>query len=232
VVLARCSGQADPVCGTVLFGRMHAGGGRPGLGLFINTLPIRIRTECQKCGAERPPDASGAGRIITARACLTRLGQRLQRRLRAGALVHALVQLPHKPLSDPNAPRPRAFEGISYLRGESAPLSVTLSVDDWGRAFSLKAQTDRTGGAERVCALNDRALEQLVEALEREPDRLVERLEYLCPVGRKANKLLVEWNGDRGGLPGQAHAREPRPVAPTRGSSARTRAPAATGAIV
>ncbi|HEX2091423.1 MAG TPA: amino acid adenylation domain-containing protein, partial [Longimicrobiaceae bacterium] len=83
-----------------------------------------------------------------------------------------------------------AGRGVRVVERSNYPL--TLSVDDVGDGFVLTVQVQGAVGAERVCALMNRALEGLVEALEVAPDRPLERIEVLPAEERR--RVVEEWN--------------------------------------
>ena len=89
--------------------------------------------------------------------------------------------------------QPRVLEGVRSLGGEERTnYPITMSVEDLGEALGLTAQTVTSVGAERVCAMMERALEQLIDALETDPARAVGSLDVLPDAERR--QLLVEWN--------------------------------------
>jgi amino acid adenylation domain-containing protein len=197
VVLSRLSAREDVVFGTVLFGRMDAGEGADrALGVFINTLPVRVRVD----------------------------GTRLAERVRQ--VHEQLVQLlghEHASLalaqccSGVSAPLPlfntvlnyrysqsmsqsSAWEGVEFLaRRDGTHYPLTLSIDDLGDGLALTAQTHAQIDAQRVCGYMHEALEQLVAALEGAPSTALSDLGML-PASERA-QLVEQWNATAAAYP-------------------------------
>ncbi|MFN5017161.1 MAG: AMP-binding protein, partial [Bradyrhizobium sp.] len=92
------------------------------------------------------------------------------------------------------------WEGIEFLHAEERTnYPLTLSVDDLGVGFALTAQVELSVGAERVCAFMATALEGLVEALERTPERPLRQIDVLPDAER--HRVLVEWNATAADYP-------------------------------
>jgi len=195
-VLARVSGRADVVFGTVLFGRMEGGSGSDRvMGLFINTLPVRMRIgeEGSEAGVRRMHDQL-AGLMRHEHASLA-MAQRCSAVPAPSPLFSALLNYRHseEATDDGAEENSRVWEGMRVLRAEERTnYPVVLSVDDLGKEFRLTAQTEATVEPERVCAYMHRALESLVESLENNPGAALRALEVL-PEGER-HKLLEEWN--------------------------------------
>jgi len=196
-VLARASGRDDVVFGTVLFGRMHGGEGSDRvMGPFINTLPIRIRVG--GAGVEESVRQTHAllARLMRHEHASLALAQRCSGVGARSPLFTSLLNYRHsarKPPADASA-APAARGGMKLLRGEERTnYPLALSVDDLGDGFRLKAQVlyDALDPA-RVCAFVHTALEGLVEALERSPERGVGTIDVL-PAEERA-RVVEEWN--------------------------------------
>jgi amino acid adenylation domain-containing protein len=200
-VLAKVSGREDVVFGTVLFGRMQAGAGSDRvMGLFTNTLPVRIRIGEE--GVEscvRQTHALLAGLMRHEHALLA-LAQRCSAVPAPAPLFSALLNYRHSPGTGRTA---RAWEDIRTIRVEERTnYPFTLSVDDVdGEGFWLTAQTVASVNPRRVCQYIETALESLVAALETTPSLAVRKLEVL-PASEQ-HQLLYEWNDTRTEFPSQ-----------------------------
>ena len=183
-VLAKVSGREDVVFGTVLFGRMQGGiGSDRVMGLFTNTLPVRIHVGEQ--GVETTVRQTHAllSEMMRHEHASLALAQRCSAVPAPAPLFSALLNYRHSSGVEqaPSEERTRAWEGIRRLRVEERTnYPFALSVDDVGsEGFWLTAQTVASVGAQRVCEYMRRALESLVDAMEREPAKAVRSLDVL-----------------------------------------------------
>jgi amino acid adenylation domain-containing protein len=195
-VLARLSARRDVVFGTVLFGRVQkAEGSASALGIFINTLPIRITI--------------GEEDVLTA---LHRTHNLLSELLHH---QHASLVLAQRCSSVP-APTPLFASLLNYRRGAEASQSfandqeliqqgivwlrseertnypLTLLIDDFGDRIQLTAQVHVSIGPLMICEFMRTALESLVEALYLAPLTSTNRLEVMPAQERK--QVLENWN--------------------------------------
>jgi amino acid adenylation domain-containing protein len=196
-VLARLSGRDDVVFGTVLLGRMQGGAGSErGLGMFINTLPVRIGVGEEGVAAIVRQTQALLAELLRHEHASLALAQRCSSVPPPTPLFSALLNYRHGRTAvtqDPGASSPTAWSGIAVLGGEErTSYPLTLSVDDLGDGFVLAAQVERPLDPRRICDFMQTALTNLVEALERAPDTAVCAIDVLPAAERR--RVLVEWN--------------------------------------
>ncbi|NWC96712.1 MULTISPECIES: non-ribosomal peptide synthetase [unclassified Pseudomonas] len=201
-VLACTSSQASVVFGTVLLGRMQGGKGSDrALGMFINTLPLRV--DVGGIGARAAVKATHA-RLTTLlgheHASLA-LAQRCSGVAAPLPLFSAMLNYRHS--DSQQAPVSPAWEGIETLASEERTnYPLTLNVDDQGDGFRLTAMTPALIGAQRICGYMQAALQGLVEALEHAPQLPLDQLSILGPQEREQllcgfNATSVDYNLDQ-----------------------------------
>src|SRR5215212_2108797 len=202
-VAARTSGRKDVVFGTTLFGRMQGEEGtEQAMGLFLNTLPVRMRVGEQ--GAEesvREAHRQLAGLMRHEHASLA-LAQRCSGVPAPAPLFTSLFNYRYSAVSaEANSrEKARAWEGIREFYGEERTnYPLRIAANDLGEGFSLTTQAEASIDAQRVCQYMHRALESLVEALESEPFRPLRTLEVLPEAERC--QVLYEWNATEAEYP-------------------------------
>jgi len=195
-VLARVSGREDVIFGTVLFGRMQGGAGADRvMGLFINTLPVRIRIGEESVEASVRRTHEQLAELLRHEHASLALAQRCSRVPAPLPLFSALLNYRHSggAARASSKEAERAWAGMEWVRGEERTnYPFTLSVGDLGEGFRLTVRTLVSINAKRVCEFMRTALEGLIEALETAPARAVGRVEVLPEAER--DRVLYEWN--------------------------------------
>ncbi|MFJ2280676.1 amino acid adenylation domain-containing protein [Pseudomonas sp. NPDC087803] len=186
-VLAATSGHERVVFGTVLLGRMQGGTGADrGLGMFINTLPLRVDLgDVSVRAGVRATHAQLTALLGHEHASLA-LAQRCSGVAAPSPLFSAMLNYRHSVSEEQLQANRLAWQGIENLSSEERtnyPLS--FNVDDLGQGFDLTAMTPSQIGAARVCGYMQQALAGLVEALEQTPQQALNRLSVLADAERQ-----------------------------------------------
>ncbi|WP_367084772.1 amino acid adenylation domain-containing protein [Pseudomonas sp. HOU2] len=192
-VLAATSGQQRVVFGTVLMGRMQGGEGADrALGVFINSLPLRIDVDAGVLDAVRATHARLTALLGHEHASLA-LAQRCSGVASPSPLFSALLNYRHSDESELLEPSSQAWQGIETLANEERTnYPLTMSVDDFGNGLRLTGRTVAQIGAQRICGYMQAALHGLLQALEQTPQQPLNRLPILQP--EELQRLLITFN--------------------------------------
>ncbi|MGW7773816.1 amino acid adenylation domain-containing protein [Pseudomonas machongensis] len=180
-VLGQLSGRDSVVFGTVLLGRLQGGeGAERALGVYINTLPLRLDLAGQPVLAALQQAHQRLTGLLAHEHARLALAQRCSGLPTGAALFNALLNYRHGSLAAQGEAACQAWEGIELVEAhERSNYPLALSVDDLGLAFELTAQTEQGIDARRICGYVEHALHLLLQALE---TSACEGLERLCVV--------------------------------------------------
>ncbi|WP_260963316.1 non-ribosomal peptide synthetase, partial [Pseudomonas citri] len=195
-VLARCTGRDDVVFGTVVAGRLQgSAGAERALGVFINTLPVRVRLADAGANDQVLATHRDLIELLAHEQASLALAQRCSDVPSALPLFTTLLNYRHQ-RDDSQLQWP----GMRILNSaERTNYPLTLSVNDYGDALGLTVQSVRAVDPQRICALMQRALEQLTQALMYTPRIALTQLDVLP--AQERTLLLDTFNQTREDYP-------------------------------
>ena len=194
-VLGKVTGREGVVFGTVLSGRMQGEAGVDrAVGLFINTLPVRIQVGEEGVEASVRRTHKLLADLMRHEHASLAAAQRCSRVPAPTPLFSALLNYRHRSVAESRSVEVKqAWAGIKLLRREERTnYPVTLNVDDMGEGFGLNAQTPTWVGPMRICEFMRTALESLIDGLETLPLKAVSALDVLPKAERE--QVVYGWN--------------------------------------
>lgn len=168
--LAQLTGKDDVVFGTVLFGRMDSGqGAHRSLGLFINTLPMRVRLGSRSLRCCLMDTHGTLASLLHHEHASLALAQRCSSLPGDVALFSSLLNYRYSRTEGVRAEH--HWEGMESLGSrDRTNYPATVGVDDLGQGFSLAVQVIKAIGAARVHAVLLQVLHEITSALAERPD--------------------------------------------------------------
>ncbi|WP_122793260.1 non-ribosomal peptide synthetase, partial [Burkholderia pseudomallei] len=185
------TGRQDVVFGTVLFGRMQGGAQSDrSLGLFINTLPVRMRVAQTGVEASVKETHAQLAELMRHEHAPLVLAQRCSGVPAQTPLFTSLLNYRY---SKPKVAAAHIADGVELLDGhERTNYPVSVDIDDHGDDFKIRAQAAASVDPARVCDFLEVALTRLVDALERDPHGALRQLDILPEVERE--EVVRRWN--------------------------------------
>ncbi|QSX79617.1 non-ribosomal peptide synthetase [Agrilutibacter solisilvae] len=210
-VLAQCSGRDDVVFGTVLTGRLQdAGSTDQVVGMFINTLPIRIPLAQVRVADAVRDTGRRLGELLAHEQAPLALAQRCSGIRAPLPLFTSLLNYRHSHEASSAEERAyllSAWEGVQLLSGQArSNFPISVSIDDLGQGFGLSISALPGPGAVRLAGYMERVLRGLADDLQGQGRRQLRSLAMLPHAER--DQLLREFNSDPVDFPQQALLQE------------------------
>ncbi|UVL86330.1 amino acid adenylation domain-containing protein [Pseudomonas sp. B21-028] len=192
-VLGKVTGRDTVVFGTVLMGRLQGGDGADhALGMFINTLPLRVDLGGQGVRNGVQVTHARLTALLGHEHASLVLAQRCSGVAAPAPLFSALLNYRHTNASG-TAEGLGAWIDIERFKAtERTNYPLALNVDDEGEGFTFTLTCPANTGAERIAGYVQTALKSLVTALEDAPSSALNALPILPQ--QEMHKLLVEFN--------------------------------------
>ncbi|KAF9969225.1 hypothetical protein BGZ65_012136, partial [Modicella reniformis] len=166
------------------------------MGLFINTLPLRVDLNCSIHESVLRTHARLASLLEHEHASLV-LAQRCSNVPQGTPLFSSILNYRHNSSSLDTA---SIDPGIVYLQyNERTNYPLTLAVEDFGTELGLTVDVIQPFDPERICIYMQQALQSLVEAFDHTPDTVARQLGVLPLEERKL--LLQTWNSTQQDYP-------------------------------
>jgi amino acid adenylation domain-containing protein/FkbH-like protein len=202
MVAARVCSRDDIVFGSVLLGRMQGtAGAERALGMFINTLPLRL--QLRELTAKELVEHAHRELIelLDHEQASLAVAQRCSGIDTSAPLFNSLLNYRHAGRN--GATTWESAGGIRVIAGRTGTnYPITMSVDELPESFRLTAQTDKRAAPQRLVRYLRTALQSIVDAIEQKSPQSVMRLPVLPDSERdqvvlRFNATQTEFGGER-----------------------------------